>query len=45
MIDPHEAHTAIMAKWVVTALEPGISNFKAMLRHRLQHLQPFSSVV
>jgi hypothetical protein len=42
MIDPQEALTALMAKWVVTALEPGISNFKGILRHRLLYLQPFS---
>jgi hypothetical protein len=42
MIDPQEALTTLMSKWIVTALEPGMSNFKTLLRHRLNQLQPFS---
>jgi hypothetical protein len=35
LIDPQEAVTALIAKWVLTALEPGESNFKVLLRFRL----------
>jgi hypothetical protein len=38
--DPMEALMALLYKWVVTACEPGHSNFKAILRYRLSHFQP-----
>ena len=42
MVDPIEALLALMAKWIVTALEHGVSNFKLLLQHRLNQLHPFS---
>jgi hypothetical protein len=30
-----------VSKWVVIAYEPGISNFKALLRFRLSQFQPY----
>jgi hypothetical protein len=42
MIDPHEAVTALMCKWITSACEPGLSNFKTMLRFRLVQFQPYS---
>jgi hypothetical protein len=31
MIDPQEALTMLMAKWALSVLEPGQSNFKALM--------------
>jgi hypothetical protein len=42
MIDPGDAVNALMSKWIITACEPGQSNFKIMLRYRLTLLQPYS---
>jgi hypothetical protein len=42
LIDLQEATTALMAKWIVVAHEPGVSNFKVLLRYRLSRYQPHS---
>jgi hypothetical protein len=39
-IDPEDALTALMTKWVISACEPGRSNFKVLLRYRLAAFQP-----
>jgi hypothetical protein len=41
MVDPHEVLSALMVKWIVSALEPGTSIFKHLLHHRLYNLQSF----
>jgi hypothetical protein len=35
IIDPGEAVCALMTKWIISACELGLSNFKAMIRYRL----------
>ena len=35
LINPNEAITTMMSKWIVAACEPGNSNFKAILQYRL----------
>jgi hypothetical protein len=40
MIDLVEAVVALMAKWIITASELGVSNFKSLLRYRLSNFQP-----
>jgi hypothetical protein len=40
-INPSEAVVALMMKWIISAYEPGTSNFKALLRYRLSHCQPY----
>jgi hypothetical protein len=42
MIDPNEVVMALMCKWIISACEPGLSNFKYMLRFRLSQFQPYS---
>jgi hypothetical protein len=42
LVEPHEALMAMMTKLILTALEPGQSNFKAILKYRLQQYQPFA---
>jgi hypothetical protein len=42
LINPNDALTALMAKWVLKACEPGTSNLHALLRFRLSHFQPYS---
>jgi hypothetical protein len=41
IVNPLEAVTAMMAKWVVSACEPGCSNLKLLIRHRLSSYQPY----
>jgi hypothetical protein len=41
LVDPAAALTALMAKWILAACEPGDSNFKIMLRHRISNFQPY----
>jgi hypothetical protein len=40
MIKPQEALLALMAKWIVSALESGLSNFRNLIRYKLMHFQP-----
>jgi hypothetical protein len=42
LMDPFKPLTALMAKWIISACEPGNSNFKIMLRYRLSHYQSYS---
>jgi hypothetical protein len=42
MINLKHALTALLCKWMVYACEPGDSNFKLMLRHRLSGFQPLA---
>jgi hypothetical protein len=35
LVDPTDALVALMTKWLIVACEPGVSNFKTMLRHCL----------
>jgi hypothetical protein len=37
LIDPNETVLALMTKWIVATCEPGMSNFKALMRFRLSH--------
>lgn len=39
-IDSYEAVTALLGKWIIAASEPGNSNFKTILRHKLCQAQP-----
>jgi hypothetical protein len=41
IVNPADAVTALMSKWVINACEPGSFNFKIMLRHRLSGGQPY----
>jgi hypothetical protein len=41
IVNPTEAVTALMSKWIVSACEPETSNFKLLLRHRLMGSQPY----
>jgi hypothetical protein len=40
LIDPQEAMEALMAKWILKALQPGASHLQTFLRYRLQKLRP-----
>lgn len=42
LMNPEDAMIALMAKWVVKAMEPGNSNLHLLLRYRLSMYQPFS---
>jgi hypothetical protein len=42
MIDPVEATSALMTKWIISALEPGESNFKSIICFRLWQFQPYT---
>jgi hypothetical protein len=42
LINPADAMTALMSKWIVKALESGTSNLHLLLRFRLQRFQPYS---
>jgi hypothetical protein len=41
IVNPLEAVTALLSKWIISACEPGSSNLKIMLRHRLAGSQPY----
>jgi hypothetical protein len=40
LIGPNEAMDALMAKWILKALQPGTSNLQIFLRYRIQNLKP-----
>jgi hypothetical protein len=40
MVDPVDALTWLMAKWILSTLEPQMTNFKAILRYRLSLYRP-----
>ncbi|KAG0623283.1 hypothetical protein M758_3G162400 [Ceratodon purpureus] len=40
IVDPDEALVALMGKWVLKGLEPGISPLHQLLRHRLAGIRP-----
>jgi hypothetical protein len=40
IVNPLEAISALLVKWIVTACEPDDSNFKLLIRHRLASYQP-----
>ena len=42
-VDPADALTMLMAKWLIVACELGDSNFKIMLRFHLSNYQPYPS--
>jgi hypothetical protein len=42
-LDPQEACTTLMYKWVATAYEPRVSNFKAILHFWISQFQPHPS--
>jgi hypothetical protein len=42
IVNPAEAVEALMSKWIISACEPGSSNFKLLLRHRLSGYQPYA---
>jgi hypothetical protein len=42
LVNPEDAMTAFMTKWVKKAVEPGNSNLYLMLRFRLERFQPYS---
>jgi hypothetical protein len=41
IVNPIEAVTVLLCKWIISACEPGSSNLKTMLRHRLSRSQPY----
>jgi hypothetical protein len=41
LINPDDAITALMTKWVLKALELGTSNLHVLLRYRLSNYQPY----
>lgn len=43
MVDLAEAMTALMSKWVISALEPREFNLKNLLRFKLASYQSYSS--
>lgn len=43
LIDPKDALTALMSKWVIKGLEPGSSPLHILLRHKLGHIKPNSA--
>jgi hypothetical protein len=42
LVNPANALTAMMTKWIMKVVEPGSSNLHLMLRFRLSHCQPYS---
>jgi hypothetical protein len=42
LVDLANAMVALMSKWILTAMEPGDSNLKSLLRHRLAQYQLYS---
>lgn len=42
LLDPEVSLTALLAKWILFAIEPGITNLKALLRHRILKMKPQS---
>jgi hypothetical protein len=40
LVDPEEAKTSLLCKWIVKAMEPGESNLQLMLRYRLARFKP-----
>lgn len=40
LVDPEEAKTSMLCKWIVKAMEPGESNLQVMLRYRLTRSNP-----
>lgn len=42
LINPEDAMTSLMVKWMVKAMEPGTSNLHLLLRHRLNKYQPYA---
>lgn len=42
MINPQDAMTSLMTKWIIKAMEPGNSNLHLLLRFRLSMYQPYS---
>jgi hypothetical protein len=40
IVNPLEAVSALMSKWVISACEPSDSNFKMLMRYRLSNYQP-----
>ena len=43
LINPEDAVTALMTKWLIKAMEPGDSNLHLFLRFRLSQYQPYAS--
>jgi hypothetical protein len=41
LVDPVEAMTALMSKWVIIAMEPGESHLENLLRHKLSLYQTY----
>jgi hypothetical protein len=41
LVNLEDAVVALMSKWIVKALEPGMSNLHIMLRYRLGNYQPY----
>jgi hypothetical protein len=41
IVDPEQALTALLSKWVIRALQPGNSNVQLILRYRLIRSQPY----
>ena len=39
LVDPEQAKTSLLCKWIVRAMEPGESNLQLMLRFRLSHFK------
>ena len=39
-MDPEEAKTSLLCKWIVKAMEPGESNLQIVLRYRLARFNP-----
>jgi hypothetical protein len=42
IVNPLEAVVVLMSKWVVGVCEPGNSNFKMMIHHRLSSYQQYA---
>ena len=40
LVDPEEAKTSLLGKWIVRAMEPGESSLQLMLRYRLARFNP-----
>ena len=40
LVDPEEAKTSLLCKWVIKAMESGESNLQLMLRYRLARFKP-----
>lgn len=42
LLDPKVSLNALLAKWVLYAIEPGISGLKILLRYRIHRTKPLS---